>query len=113
MSGSILLSTVSNFLDFFKMETGKTLDIVCAEINPRVRLSPHSLTSIIVAARMALSLPLASSAAAAADTATWSLACMAVHAAASTHAARSICCMPGRPSGSSGLLLFCKPQMRL
>ena len=37
VSGSILLSTVSNFLDFFKMETGKTLDIVRAEINPRVR----------------------------------------------------------------------------
>jgi len=28
VSGSILLSTVSNFLDFFKLEAGKTLDIV-------------------------------------------------------------------------------------
>lgn len=28
VSGSILLSTVSNFLDYFKMEAGKRLDIV-------------------------------------------------------------------------------------
>ncbi len=28
VSGSILLSTVSNFLDFFKLEAGKSLDIV-------------------------------------------------------------------------------------
>lgn len=28
ISGSILLSTVSNFLDFFKVQAGKKLDIV-------------------------------------------------------------------------------------
>eukprot|EP00891_Asterochloris_glomerata_P000074 jgi/Astpho2/74/Aster-04548 len=33
VSGSILLSTVSNFLDFFKMEAGKQLDVVRSEIN--------------------------------------------------------------------------------
>lgn len=33
MSGSILLSTVSNFLDFFKIEAGKQLDIVRTEIH--------------------------------------------------------------------------------
>ena len=38
VSGSILLSTVSNFLDFFKMETGKQLDIVRTEIDLHVRL---------------------------------------------------------------------------
>lgn len=32
VSGSILLSTVSNFLDFFKMEAGKQLDVVRTEI---------------------------------------------------------------------------------
>lgn len=32
VSGSILLSTVSNFLDFFKMEAGKRLDIVRSEV---------------------------------------------------------------------------------
>lgn len=37
MSGSILLSTVSNFLDFFKMEAGKQLDIVRAEVDVQVR----------------------------------------------------------------------------
>eukprot|EP00798_Chlamydomonas_sp_ICE-L_P026869 gene26869-4476_t len=31
VSGSILLSTVSNFLDFFKMAAGKVLDIMCIE----------------------------------------------------------------------------------
>ena len=41
VSGSILLWTVSNFLDFFKMETGKQLDIVRAEIDLKVR---HLLT---------------------------------------------------------------------
>lgn len=33
VSGSILLSTVSNFLDFFKMEAGKALDIVRTEVD--------------------------------------------------------------------------------
>ena len=32
VSGSILLSTVSNFLDFFKMEAGKQLDVVRTEV---------------------------------------------------------------------------------
>ncbi|GAX73564.1 hypothetical protein CEUSTIGMA_g1015.t1 [Chlamydomonas eustigma] len=32
VSGSILLSTVSNFLDFFKLEAGKTLDVVRTEV---------------------------------------------------------------------------------
>lgn len=36
MSGSILLSTVSNFLDFFKMEAGKALDIVRTEVDVQV-----------------------------------------------------------------------------
>lgn len=36
VSGSILLSTVSNFLDFFKMEAGKQLDIVRAEVDVQV-----------------------------------------------------------------------------
>ncbi|WIA19156.1 hypothetical protein OEZ85_003803 [Tetradesmus obliquus] len=34
VSGSILLSTVSNFLDFFKLEAGKRLDIVRSEVVP-------------------------------------------------------------------------------
>lgn len=33
MSGSILLSTVSNFLDYFKLEAGKRLDIVRQEVD--------------------------------------------------------------------------------
>ena len=33
VSGSILLSTVSNFLDFFKLEAGKRLDIVRTEVD--------------------------------------------------------------------------------
>lgn len=33
VSGSILLSTVSNFLDFFKMEAGKQLDIVRTQVD--------------------------------------------------------------------------------
>ncbi|GFH19214.1 uncharacterized protein HaLaN_16126 [Haematococcus lacustris] len=33
VSGSILLSTVSNFLDFFKIEAGKALDIVRCEVD--------------------------------------------------------------------------------
>lgn len=41
VSGSILLSTVSNFLDFFKMEAGKHLDVVRTEID--VKVSPLSL----------------------------------------------------------------------
>ncbi|KIY93275.1 PAS/PAC sensor hybrid histidine kinase [Monoraphidium neglectum] len=32
VSGSILLSTVSNFLDFFKLEAGKRLDTVRSEV---------------------------------------------------------------------------------
>ena len=36
VSGSILLSTVSNFLDFFKMEAGKALDIVRTEVDVQV-----------------------------------------------------------------------------
>ncbi len=32
VSGSILLSTVSNFLDFFKTEAGKQLDVVCSDV---------------------------------------------------------------------------------
>ena len=36
VSGSILLSTVSNFLDFFKMEAGKQLDVVRTEITMKV-----------------------------------------------------------------------------
>jgi signal transduction histidine kinase len=35
VSGSILLSTVSNFLDFFKLEAGKQLDIVRATTDLR------------------------------------------------------------------------------
>ena len=46
VSGSILLSTVSSFLDFFKMETGKTLDIVRAEIDLRVRTSCHGTCAL-------------------------------------------------------------------
>ena len=38
VSGSILLSTVSNFLDFFKMEAGKQLDVVRTEITTKVML---------------------------------------------------------------------------
>jgi hypothetical protein len=41
VSGSILLSTVSNFLDFFKMEAGKQLDIVRTEMDLQVRPMPH------------------------------------------------------------------------
>ncbi len=33
VSGSILLSTVSNFLDYFKLEAGKRLDIVRREVD--------------------------------------------------------------------------------
>ena len=36
VSGSILLSTVSNFLDFFKMEAGKSLDVVRTEVDLEV-----------------------------------------------------------------------------
>lgn len=35
VSGSILLSTVSNFLDFFKIEAGKQLDIVRSPLDLR------------------------------------------------------------------------------
>ena len=40
VSGSILLSTVSNFLDFFKMEAGKALDIVRTEVDVQVAPPP-------------------------------------------------------------------------
>lgn len=36
VSGSILLSTVSNFLDFFKLEAGKQLDVVRSAVDLRV-----------------------------------------------------------------------------
>ena len=36
VSGSILLSTVSNFLDFFKTEAGKQLDVVCTDVEVQV-----------------------------------------------------------------------------
>ena len=42
VSGSILLSTVSNFLDFFKMEAGKQLDIVRAEVDIQVWTALHT-----------------------------------------------------------------------
>ena len=45
VSGSILLSTVSNFLDFFKMEAGKQLDVVRSEINIKVRLCTGVVSS--------------------------------------------------------------------
>lgn len=35
VSGSILLSTVSNFLDYFKLEAGRQLDVVRQEVNLR------------------------------------------------------------------------------
>jgi hypothetical protein len=41
VSGSILLSTVSNFLDFFKMEAGKALDIVRTEVDIQVLVCPR------------------------------------------------------------------------
>ena len=40
VSGSILLSTVSNFLDFFKMEAGKQLDVVRTEMDVEARDAP-------------------------------------------------------------------------
>ncbi len=40
VSGSILLSTVSNFLDFFKIEAGKQLDVVRTEMDVQVCSSP-------------------------------------------------------------------------
>ena len=47
VSGSILLSTVSNFLDFFKMEAGKSLDMVRTEVDLYVRAlsSPTCLSA--------------------------------------------------------------------
>ena len=49
VSGSILLSTVSNFLDFFKMEAGKALDIVRTEVDVQVPplSSVQSLTAVL------------------------------------------------------------------
>ena len=44
VSGSILLSTVSNFLDFFKMEAGKSLDVVRTEVDLLVRPICQTLT---------------------------------------------------------------------
>ena len=41
VSGSILLSTVSNFLDFFKMEAGKQLDVVRTEMTTKVQPMQH------------------------------------------------------------------------
>ena len=47
VSGSILLSTVSNFLDFFKMEAGKALDIVRTEVDVQVPwAAPHPCTDL-------------------------------------------------------------------
>lgn len=43
VSGSILLSTVSNFLDFFKMEAGKALDIVHSDVDVQVVLLYRAL----------------------------------------------------------------------
>lgn len=43
VSGSILLSTVSNFLDFFKLEAGKPLDVVRREINVQVKPPPQAV----------------------------------------------------------------------
>ena len=40
VSGSILLSTVSNFLDFFKIEAGKQLDVVRTEMDVQVPRVP-------------------------------------------------------------------------
>ncbi len=50
VSGSILLSTVSNFLDFFKMEAGKQLDVVRTEITTKVMpsLLPSSNIPILL-----------------------------------------------------------------
>ena len=50
VSGSILLSTVSNFLDFFKMEAGKQLDVVRSEINIKVRLHADAAGRLVPAA---------------------------------------------------------------
>ena len=35
VSGTILLSTVSNFLDFFKVDAGRDLDVVQDEVEDR------------------------------------------------------------------------------
>ena len=50
VSGSILLSTVSNFLDYFKLEAGKQLDVVRQEVNLRelvhdIHLIIHAMVS--------------------------------------------------------------------
>ena len=48
VSGSILLSTVSNFLDFFKMEAGKALDIVRTEVDMQVCAhTQHSFKKVL------------------------------------------------------------------
>ena len=44
VSGSIQLSTVSNILDFYKMEAGKQLDIVRAEVDIQVWTLTLTLT---------------------------------------------------------------------
>jgi hypothetical protein len=49
VSGSILLSTVSNFLDFFKMEAGKQLDVVRTEMDVEARRpAPRALLSGLI-----------------------------------------------------------------
>ena len=49
VSGSILLSTVSNFLDFVKLEAGRQLEIVLAEINLAELLADlHSIIQAMI-----------------------------------------------------------------
>uniref|UniRef100_A0A7R9VZ96 histidine kinase n=1 Tax=Chlamydomonas euryale TaxID=1486919 RepID=A0A7R9VZ96_9CHLO len=49
VSGSILLSTVSNFLDFFKLEAGKALDVVRTEVNlPNLVSDVHCIIDAMV-----------------------------------------------------------------
>ncbi len=55
VSGSILLSTVSNFLDFFKIEAGKQLDVVRTEMDVQVPLL--ALSSPLQTASSAFPLP--------------------------------------------------------
>lgn len=52
VSGSILLSTVSNFLDFFKMEAGKQLDVVRTEMNTQVQFTRVKLLRSFDSARL-------------------------------------------------------------
>ncbi len=55
VSGSILLSTVSNFLDFFKMEAGKQLDVVRTEMDVEARAPASPLCRARAGARGRLS----------------------------------------------------------